>query len=109
MPLQAPPQPISADKEFQQLLSDPVVRAQLRKTLKGFGLVYFPHHLYLPPGEHHDPMLAAMEHGDIEFLEVIGFRGCSKTTWGSLIRARAGFVRGHMAMAHLPRGSVRLT
>jgi hypothetical protein len=78
-------QSILADKEFQQLLSDPLIRAQLRKTLKGFGLVYFPQHLYLAPGEHHDQMLAAMEDGDIEFLEVIGFRRCSKTTWGSLI------------------------
>jgi predicted phage terminase large subunit-like protein len=82
---ETPLPPRTLDKEFQQLLSDPEIRRQLRKTLKGFGLLYFPHHLYLPPGEHHDPMISAMEDPSIEFLEVIGFRGCSKTTWGSLI------------------------
>jgi hypothetical protein len=30
-------------------------------------------------------MIGALEDPGIEFLEVIGFRGCSKTTWGSLI------------------------
>jgi hypothetical protein len=30
-------------------------------------------------------MISAMEDPLVEFLEVIGFRGCSKTTWGSLI------------------------
>ena len=47
--------------------------------------MYFSHHLYLAPGEHHDPMIEAMEDPDVSFLEVIGFRGSSKTTWGSLI------------------------
>jgi hypothetical protein len=82
------PQPIlpqTAYKEFEGLLSDPEVRKQLRKTLKGFGLLYFAHHLYLSPGDFHDEMIGALEDPNIEFLEVIGFRGCSKTTWGSLI------------------------
>jgi hypothetical protein len=78
-------EPLSLEQEFQKLLSDPDIRKQLRRTLKGFGLLYFPHHLYLPPGDHHDPMIAALEDGDVEFLEIIGFRGCSKTTWSSLI------------------------
>jgi hypothetical protein len=30
-------------------------------------------------------MIGALEDPGIEFLEVIGFRGCSKTTWGLLI------------------------
>jgi hypothetical protein len=36
------------------------------------------------PGDFHDEMIGALEDPGIEFLEVIGFRGCSKTTWGSL-------------------------
>src|ERR1700685_3789576 len=77
----------TAEKQFQQLLSDPAFRKQLRKTLKGFGLLYFPHHLNLPPGEFHDEMVSALgsTESDDEFLEIIGFRGSSKTTWGSLI------------------------
>jgi predicted phage terminase large subunit-like protein len=80
-----PKAPHSPEQAFKGILSDPEVRRQLRKSLKGFGLLYFSHHLYLAPGEHHDPMIAAMEDPAIEFLEVIGFRGSSKTTWGSLI------------------------
>jgi predicted phage terminase large subunit-like protein len=79
------PQPPTLDTEFQRLLSDPDIRKQLRRTLKGFGLLYFPHHIYLPPGEHHEPMIAALESDLDEFVEIIGFRGCSKTTWASLI------------------------
>lgn len=75
----------TADKEFEGLLSDPEIRRQLRKTLKGFGLLYFSHHLYLAPGDFHDEMIAALESETDEFLEVIGFRGSSKSTWGSLI------------------------
>jgi phage terminase large subunit-like protein len=76
---------LSAHKEFEGLLSDPEVRRQLRKTLKGFGLLYFSHHLYLPPGQFHDELIAALESPDEEFVEIIGFRGSSKTTWGSLV------------------------
>jgi predicted phage terminase large subunit-like protein len=75
----------SALREFTGLLSDPEIRRQLRKTLKGFALLYFSHHLYLPPGDYHDKMIEAMDDASIEFLEVVGFRGCSKTTFGSLI------------------------
>jgi predicted phage terminase large subunit-like protein len=67
------------------VFGDPTIRRELRKTLKGFGLLYFPHHLYLPPGEFHPEMVDALEDDDTEFLEIIGFRGCSKSTWGSLI------------------------
>jgi phage terminase large subunit-like protein len=83
--LTTPRLPLTPEQAFKGALSDPEVRKQLRKTLKGFGLLYFSHHLYLAPGEHHDPMIAAMEDSLIEFLEVIGFRACSKTTFGSLI------------------------
>jgi hypothetical protein len=47
--------------------------------------LYFHHHLYLPPGDFHDEMISALADPLVEFLEVIGFRGSSKTTWGSLI------------------------
>jgi quinol monooxygenase YgiN len=75
----------TADTEFSAILSDPAIRAQLRKSLKSFGLLYFSHHLYLSPGDFHDEMISALENDTDEFVEVIGFRGSSKTTWGSLI------------------------
>ena len=65
--------PLTAHKGFEALLSDPAIRKQLRRKLKAFGLLYFPHHICLPPGVHHEPMISAMEDPSIEFLEVIGF------------------------------------
>jgi phage terminase large subunit-like protein len=79
------PVPLTPEQAFQGALSDPEVRSQLRRKLKSFGLLYFSHHLYLAPGDHHEPMLAALESDEDEFVEIIGFRGSSKTTWGSLI------------------------
>jgi len=79
-----PPQPDIAEA-FPQIFQDPTIRAQIRKTLKGFGLLYLNHHLYLPPGQFHDEMITALESETDEFVEIIGFRGSSKTTWGSLI------------------------
>jgi len=60
-------------------------KQQLRKKLKGFELTYFSHHLYLPPGQFHDELIVALENPDEEFVEIIGFRGSSRTTWGSLV------------------------
>jgi len=60
-------------------------RLKLSQSLLGFGLTYMPHHLYLPPGEHHKEMVEAFGDMSIEMLEVIGFRGCTKSTWGTLI------------------------
>jgi hypothetical protein len=74
-----------AQEEFEGLLSDPEFRKQLRRTLKGFGLLYFCHHLYLPPGEFHDELIAALVNPGEEFVEIIGFRGSSRTTWSSLV------------------------
>jgi predicted phage terminase large subunit-like protein len=76
---------LSPAEAFPQIFQDPAIRAQIRKTLKGFGLLYFSHHLYLPPGEFHPEMVDTLGDQLIEFLEIIGFRGCSKSTWGSLI------------------------
>lgn len=75
----------TAQKEFEGLLSDPEIRRQLCKSLKCFGLLYFSCHLYLPPGQFHDELIGALENPDEEFVEIIGFRGSSNTTWGSLI------------------------
>ena len=70
MPQTILPQQQSAHKEFEGLLSDSVIRSKLRKTLKGFGLHYFAHHLYLSPGDFHDEMIGALEDPGIEFLEI---------------------------------------
>lgn len=66
-------------------MQDKTYRLKLSQSLLGFGLTYMSHHLYLPPGDHHKEMVDAFGDVSIEMLEVIGFRGCTKSTWGSLI------------------------
>src|ERR1700722_8623981 len=66
------------------LVSDPELRRAAAKTLKGFCLTYLPHHFPLDPSDFFDEMCAALGDGDIARLEVIGFRGCAKSTVASL-------------------------
>jgi len=66
------------------LVSDPELRRAAAKTLKGFCLTYLPHHFPLDPSDSFDEMCAALESADIQRLEIIGFRGCAKSTLASL-------------------------
>jgi predicted phage terminase large subunit-like protein len=70
--------------QLERLVDDPEIRLAAAKTLKGFCLTYLPHHFPLDPSDFFDEMCAALEAGDIQRLEVIGFRGCAKSTVASL-------------------------
>ena len=84
MPLK-PRQPNSPDEQIEAVIEDYESRREFAKSLLGFGLIYFSHYLYLPPGDFHKELISALEDFSIDLLEVIGFRGSSKTVWGSLI------------------------
>ena len=59
-------------------------RREAAKSLLGFCLVYLPHYFFLEPAEFHRELFGAMQDPANRFLEVIGFRGCAKSTLGSL-------------------------
>ena len=69
-------------QEFlDRLVSDPQVRRAIAKTLKGFCATYLAHHFPLTPSDFFDEMAGALQDHDIKRLEIIGFRGCAKSTW----------------------------
>ena len=70
--------------QLERLVDDVEIRRAAAKTLKGFCLTYLPHHFPLDPSDFFDEMSAALEAGDNQRLEIIGFRGCSKSTLASL-------------------------
>src|ERR1700733_3312797 len=70
--------------QLERLVDDPEIRRAAAKTLKGFCLTYLPHHFPLDPSDFFDEMCRALEDGDIARLEMIGFRGCAKSTVASL-------------------------
>jgi hypothetical protein len=72
------------DSQLEQLVNDPEIRRAAASTLKGFCLTYLPHHFPLDPSDFFDEMCRALEDGDIARLEMIGFRGCAKSTVASL-------------------------
>jgi hypothetical protein len=50
----------------------------------GFCLTYLPHHLPADLSDFFDEMAGALQSDDIKRLEIIGFRGCAKSTKASL-------------------------
>ena len=76
--------PTLTQSQLEALVNDPEVRRAAAKTLKGFCLTYLPHHFPLDPSDFFDEMCAALENGDTQRLEIIGFRGCAKSTVASL-------------------------
>lgn len=56
----------------------------MRKPFLGFGVLYLPHYLTLPPADFHPELLSLFESYAIKFLSVIGFRGSAKSSFGSL-------------------------
>lgn len=70
--------------QLERLVDDPEIRRAAAKTLKGFCLTYLPHHFPADLSDFFDEMSGALEDYDIKRLEVIGFRGCAKSTMASL-------------------------
>lgn len=66
------------------LVSDPELRRAAAKTLKGFCATYLPHHFPLVPSEFFDEMAGSLQDHSDRRLEIIGFRGCAKSTAASL-------------------------
>lgn len=61
-------------------------RAFVKKWgMLGFGLIYLPHYFYLKPADFHLEMINAMEDPEIDLLEIVGFRGCAKSSDGSVL------------------------
>lgn len=79
MPTQELPQLDTYD-----LVSDPELRRAAAKTLKGFCATYLAHHFPEVPSDFFDEMAGSLQDHDQKRLEVIGFRGCSKSTMASL-------------------------
>src|ERR1700722_10853539 len=70
--------------QLERLADDPEIRRAAAKTLKGFCLTYLPHHFPLDPSDFFDDMCRALEDHVLKRVEMIGFRGCAKSTLASL-------------------------
>ncbi|HEX3861284.1 MAG TPA: hypothetical protein VHY35_06280 [Stellaceae bacterium] len=70
--------------QLERLVDDPEIRRAAAKTLKGFCLTYLPHHFPADLSEFFDEMAASLQDHDERRLEIIGFRGCAKSTMASL-------------------------
>lgn len=70
--------------QLERLVDDPEIRRAAAKTLKGFCLTYLPHHFPLDLSDFFDEMCQALEDFALKRVEMIGFRGCAKSTLASL-------------------------
>jgi len=70
--------------QLEYLADDVELRRAAAKSLKGFCLTYLPHHFPLDLSDFFDEMCEALETHDFKRLEMIGFRGCAKSTLASL-------------------------
>jgi predicted phage terminase large subunit-like protein len=75
---------ISEPLQLERLVDDPEIRRAAAKTLKGFCLTYLPHHFPAELSDFFDEMAGALQDHDLKRLEIIGFRGCAKSTMASL-------------------------
>jgi len=69
--------------QLERLVDDPEIRRAAAKTLKGFCLTYLPHHFPLELSDFFDEMCQALEDFALKRVEMIGFRGCAKSTLAS--------------------------
>lgn len=67
-------------------IRNPDVRRFIVDTygLAGFCWVYLSHHFYQEPADFHPELISVFESIEEELVEVIGFRGSAKSTYGSL-------------------------
>lgn len=71
-------------QQLEALADDVELRRAAAKTLKGFCATYLAHHFPLVPSDFFDEMAGALQDHDLKRLEIIGFRGCAKSTAASL-------------------------
>lgn len=65
-------------------LNDYEIRRKLARTLKGFCVVYLPHYLTIPSADFHEELLDILGDPNERMIEILGFRGSAKSTFGSL-------------------------
>ncbi len=70
--------------ETNSLYDDYETRRSMAKTLRGFCIVYLPHYLTIAPADFHDELLTTLGDHRQKMIEVLGFRGSAKSTFGSL-------------------------
>lgn len=70
-----------SDKTF---FDDYQTRRRLAKTLTGFCLVYLSHYLDIEPASFHPELLNTLGDHKEKMIEITGFRGSAKSTFGSL-------------------------
>jgi predicted phage terminase large subunit-like protein len=69
--------------QLERLVDDVEIRRAAAKTLKGFCLTYLPHHFPADLSDFFGEMAGELQDHDNKRLEVIGFRGCAKSTMAS--------------------------
>lgn len=67
-----------------EFIDDHSTRRTLAKTFTGFCLVYLSHYLDREPASFHPELLITLGDHDEKMVEIIGFRGSAKSTFGSL-------------------------
>lgn len=77
-------QTIQTNCRLETWLDDYTLRRQVAKTFKGFCLIYLSHYLQMEPAEFHPELLDTLGNHNERFIEIIGFRGCAKSTFASL-------------------------
>lgn len=60
------------------------MRRKIAKDFRGFCLIYLTHYFYLDPATFHPQLVRELVDEKNKRLEVIGFRGSAKSTFGSL-------------------------
>lgn len=72
------------EEQLSQLVSDPAMRKEIRRSLAGWKLLYLPHYLTLAPSDFAAELSNLLSDVAIKFLSVIGFRGSGKSTEGTV-------------------------
>ena len=70
--------------QSESFYDDHETRRAMAKTLRGFCLVYLPHHMTIEPADFHAELLDTLGDHDERLIEILGFRGSAKSTFGSL-------------------------
>ena len=76
--------PQSDQTQNYAYIDDYMMRRDLAKDFKWFCVIYLAHHFKLEPASFHHELTSLLSNHDEKFLEVIGFRGSAKSTFGSL-------------------------
>ncbi len=77
-------QPLQSWWQNNSFLDDYETRRKMARTLKGFCLVYLPHYLKIAPADFHSELLDVLGDPNEMMIEILGFRGSAKSTFGSL-------------------------